>query len=261
MEEKDNRPVGVFDSGIGGLTVLKRLQQLCPNENYIYFGDYKNLPYGEKSKEELLSIIKKIFDFFESKNVKAVVMACNTSSAQVYEEFKDSYSFKLFPIIQAASASIALDKEIKKIGILATKSTINSQMYSKSLKKTNPSLETIEMACPQWVSIVENKVVDFDEDEVLLKHLKPVLEFKPDKIILGCTHYPYLIDRLKKYAPREMFLNPADSFSACISKDLKKNSSSQKGETEFFVSASPELFLKNSSVFIEIETEIKEVGL
>ena len=99
MEDKE-KYIGVMDSGIGGLTVLKQLLNIRPQEKYLYFGDTKNLPYGEKSKEELIKIVKEIFDFFETQNVKAVVLACNTSSATAYEELQDNYSFKIYPLIQ-----------------------------------------------------------------------------------------------------------------------------------------------------------------
>lgn len=257
MEENIiKKPIGVFDSGVGGLTVLKSLRELCPNEDYVYFGDTKNLPYGEKTKEELLFITKKVFDFFEEKGVKAVIMACNTTAAQVYEELKDSYSYKLYPIIQIASECIAHDVGSERVAVLATNATINSHAYSKSLKLHNPKTETIEIACPEWVPIVENKLKDYNEEEIILKYLKPALEFNPQKIILGCTHYPYLLDKLAKYAPRELFINPAESFSGYLSLDLIKScieKTPEKGKTEFFVSDSPETFLKNASLFLKIE--------
>ena len=93
MDDFNNSAIGVMDSGVGGLTVLKQLQKVCPNENFLYFGDTKNLPYGEKTQEELIEIVKEIFDYFETQNVKAVVLACNTTSATAYEKLKDKYSF------------------------------------------------------------------------------------------------------------------------------------------------------------------------
>ena len=125
MEEiKDkitNAPIGVMDSGIGGLTVLKQLIDVCPNENYLYFGDTKNLPYGEKTKDELIKIVKEIYDFFEQKKVKAVVMACNTSAAIAYDVLKDNYNFEIYPIIQVVSKCLTQDKNLNKIAIMATR--------------------------------------------------------------------------------------------------------------------------------------------
>lgn len=256
-EKKDYKPIGVFDSGVGGLTVFKRLVQMRPDLDYIYFGDTKNLPYGEKTKEELLKIAREIFDFFEEKKVSSVVMACNTSSAQVYEELKDAYSFKLYPIIQTAAECIARDKTIKKIVVFATNATVKSGMYSKSLKQHNPQIETLEIACPEWVSIVEKKLDNFNKDELLLKYLKPALDFEPDRIILGCTHYPYLLESLSKYAKKELFVDPAISFAACVLNDYPKMQ--QKGTKNFFTSSSPEEFVKNASVFYNIEEKVEPV--
>ncbi len=260
-EQRKNRPIGVFDSGVGGLTVLKQLVKLRPDMDYIYFGDTKNLPYGEKSKSRLLEITREIFDFFEKKEVSSVVMACNTSSAQVYEELKDSYPFKLYPIIQTASKCIAQDKSLKKIVIFATNGTINSKMYSKSLKMHNQSLETLEIACPEWVPIVEKRIGSENKAELIEKYLKPALDFKPDKIILGCTHYPYLLDDFTQFAPKNLFINPAESFSEYIAKDFPKPSTKNQGMREFFVSSEPQNFVKNASVFYEINEPVKLADL
>ena len=148
--------IGVYDSGVGGLTVLKELVNVMPNEKYIYFGDLKNLPYGEKSKDELMKIGKKIFDFFSDKNVKAVVMACNTTSALLYDEIKDKYSFKIYPVIQTVAKYLS-EQKVNKLGVFATEATINSHAYKKEIYKYNEKIEVFEQACPSWVRIVENK--------------------------------------------------------------------------------------------------------
>lgn len=157
ISEKD-KAIGVMDSGVGGLTVLKQLLKVMPSENYLYFGDTKNLPYGEKTKEQLIEIVKEIFDFFEKQNVKAVVLACNTTSATAYEELKDKYSFKIYPLIQTVSKCVVLDKSLDRIGVMATQATVNSQKYTSELKKNNPAIEVFEQACPKWVPIVENQI-------------------------------------------------------------------------------------------------------
>ncbi len=256
MEEK-NKPIGVMDSGVGGLTVLKQMVELCPQEDYIYIGDTKNLPYGEKSKEELISIAKKIFDYFESKQVKAVIMACNTTSATVYDEFKDKYSFTIYPLIQIASKCITMDKKLTKIAVMATKATVNSHKYKQELQKNNPNVEVFEQACPMWVPIVEKNITDFDEKQVICEYLDNVLEFNPQKIILGCTHYPYLLNRIEKYAAKDLFINPARIFANYVTVDLKTNNKlkqpqniQRKGHIEYFASSAPEDFKKNAEIFM-----------
>ena len=253
MENKNkNKSIGVFDSGVGGLTVLKELKLLCPNEKYIYFGDTKNLPSGEKTKQELIAIAKDIFDFYKELEVKAVVMACNTSSATVYEELKDNYDFEIYPIVQIVSQFVA-QKGYKKVAIMATNATINSHAYANEITKYNQNITVIEQACPQLVPLVENKIADSDTSLIIQKYLNPVLSGNPDKIILGCTHYPHLINELGKYTDKSMFLNPAEDFAQFIIEDLKaKNLLTENSQqiTEFYVSSNPEQFKQNASNFI-----------
>ena len=125
-----------FDSGVGGLTVFEKVKRLLPNENTLYFGDTKNMPYGEKTEEQLIEYADKIFKFFETQNAKAVIMACNTTSA-TYEKLKDNYNFKIYPIIQSVCSTIAGQNNIKKLGVIATPATINSHAYSREIAKYN----------------------------------------------------------------------------------------------------------------------------
>jgi len=252
----NKQSIGFFDSGVGGLTVFEKVKNILPTENYLYFGDLKNIPYGEKSKEELINIAEGIFEFFEKKDVKAVVMACNTTSANVYEELKDKYSFKIYPIIQSC-ASVIAKLPIQKIGVFATAATIKSGVYARELNKHNPNLEVFEMSCPAWVRIVEEKLQDTPESlESVKSQLQEMLKNKPDKIILGCTHYPYLLDILSESAPREMFIDPAEYFAQFIKADLIENAmlnDAQSGSEQFFVSANPESFKLASSMFYPVQ--------
>lgn len=258
MEDYNNKFIGVMDSGVGGLTVLKALQQVCPKETFLYYGDTKNLPYGEKSKEELIEIVKEIFDFFEKQNVKAVVLACNTTSATAYEELKDKYSFKIYPLIQVVSKCISKNKSITKIGVMATQATVNSGKYTEELIKNNVNLKVIEQACPLLVPIVEKKIEDYDKEQVIKDYLEPLLKFHPDKIILGCTHYPYLLEDFAKFTNKELFVNPAELFANYIKDDLEKNhmnTSLNIGSTSYFASANPQEFKKNADLFLSIDKE------
>ena len=244
-------PIGFFDSGVGGLSVYARFREILPNENTIYYGDLKNLPYGNKSKEELIGFARNILDFFESKKVKAVVIACNTSSALAYETIKDEYKFKIYPIIQSCAKIIA-SMGYNKIGIFATQGTVNSGAYHSEIVKYNSNILVKEIACPNWVPIVEGVYKNRQED--IANQMQKMLEFAPDKIILGCTHYPYLMNDLIKFAPEEVFIDPAKIFVDFIKSDLEKNNNGTKGSEEFFVSATPELFVKNSKLFYNIKT-------
>lgn len=258
METIKNKAIGVMDSGVGGLTVLKHLQMLCPNENYIYTGDTKNLPYGEKTKDQLIEIARKVFDFYAKSNVKAVVMACNTTSATVYDELKNDYDFEIYPIIQIIAKSLSKDKNLTKIGVMATNATVTSKKYTQELKKNNPQIEVFEQACPLWVPVIEKKLKEYDKETIITNYLDNVLKFNPQKIILGCTHYPYLLDELIKYAPKELFVNPAELFANYIKQDLNgKNllKETTSGSTEYYASANPQEFKENAKLFLDIKDE------
>ncbi len=251
-----NYPIGVFDSGVGGLSVFSQLVKLLPNENYIYFGDTANLPYGNKSKEELVKITSDIFDFFKSKNVKAVVMACNTTSAITYETLKNKYDFKIYPVVQNVAKQIANEGH-KKIGVFATQATINSNAYKNELRKHNKDVDVFQIACPTWVNIVENELQNDTESIKNIKnHLDEMLTHNVDKIILGCTHYPYLLNTLTKFAPEDLFINPAKYFSQSIAEDLKNNNLINNTKTSkpiFYVSSNAKQFISSSKLFYDVE--------
>lgn len=248
--------IAFLDSGVGGITVFEKLKKLLPDENYIYFGDLKNFPYGDKTHDELLDFTTKNFEFLSVQGVKAIVMACNTTSATVYKELKGKYDFKIYPIIQSC-ASVIAKLPIKKIGVFATDATIKNGAYTRELKKHNPDLEVFELACPSWVKIVEGNSQNEPESIAQVKfYLQKMLENKPDKIILGCTHYPYLLGALEKFAPRELFIDPSEYFAQYIKSDLAANgllSDSGKGSEKFFVSANPEKFKEAAALFYSLK--------
>ena len=274
----DNRPIGFFDSGVGGLSVLARFRKVLPNENIIYFGDTVHLPYGNKSKEELIGYAKNILDFMQNKGVKAVVIACNTSSAQAYDTIKDIYPFPIYPIIQSCAKGLGV-KNYKRIGIFATEATVKSGRYTEELKKYNSNVQVKEMASKNWVGIVEGVSSNIQNDIKNIKYeIEEMMEFKPDKIILGCTHYPYLMSEFVKYAPKELFIDPSEIFVNYIKDDLTnrgfltspqsnylrlcENDSKLASQVlfynnfsteQFYVSSNPEEFVKNAKIFYEIK--------
>lgn len=237
--------------------MLSAFRKVLPNEDCIFFGDTKNMPYGEKTKEQLISYSEKAFEFFEKMDVKAVVMACNTTSAVVYEELKDKYNFKLYPLIQSV-AKILSGMKLKSVGVFATSATVNSKAYSKNINKYNPSTKVIEIDCPQWVKFVENDMVNSIEARVSVeKHLEKMLSFSPEKIVLGCTHYPFLTEVLSMYADEDMFINPADIYVDFIKDDLKKhnmlNPSEKNGIDKFYVSSEPDKFIAAGKRFYDVK--------
>lgn len=259
----NDSPIGIFDSGVGGLSVFAELVKLLPNENYIYFGDTINLPYGNKTKEQLIDITGKIFDFFESKNVKAVIMACNTTSAVTYDTLRTKYNFKIYPVVQSVAKCIANENHTN-IGVFATNATINSHAYKNEISKYNPNCNIVEIACPEWVNIVENELQNDEKSIQNIKmHLDEMLTYNVDSIILGCTHYPYLLDVLQKLAPNEVYINPAKYFANYIVNDLKQNeilNGKKSHEPKFYVSSKPEQFISASKLFYKVDNA-QEISL
>lgn len=234
---------------------------MLPNEDYIYYGDLKNSPYGEKTKDQLIEYAKNIFEFFMENDVKAVVMACNTTSAIAYESLKDKYDVKIYPIVQSCANVLSL-LEIERLGVFATPVTINSHIYSREIHKYNENMEVYEIACPEWVKIVESGMEHYESSkDIVKKYLDKMLENNPQKIILGCTHYPYLRSVLTDIVGQDIFIDPSIIFSNYIKFDLEKNnmlnSSDKEGSEEFHVSANPLEFKNAAAMFYKLDEEPK----
>lgn len=262
---RNNLPIGFFDSGVGGLTVLKEVRKLLPNENIIYFGDTAHVPYGEKTKEQLLEYSDKILNFFDQKKCKAVVMACNTTSSTIYEDIKNKYYFKIYPIVQYISKILG-KANLQRLGIFATKATINSGAYEKEIAKYSSETKIYGRACPEWVKIVEDNTIEKPESiEIIKNDLNIMLRMDPQKIVLGCTHYPFLLPVLTQFAPEELFIDPAKYFASAININLiqscLKNESDTQPYEEFYVSSEPEKFKESAKMFYDIKTNITELKL
>lgn len=190
----DNRPIGVFDSGVGGLTVVKQIIKTMPYEHTIYFGDTARVPYGSKSKETVTKFSSQIIRFLKTMDVKAVVIACNTVSSNCYEALTSE--FPDLPIIEVVTPGVesclAATKN-NKVGLIGTEGTVNSGAYEKRLKAANNQIEVYKKACPLFVPLAEE---GWTSNEVAYKtaeiYLKELLDKNIDSIILGCTHYPLL---------------------------------------------------------------------
>ena len=254
---KSNSPIGFFDSGVGGLTVLKRVKEIMPQENIIFFGDTAHVPYGEKTKEQLMEYSKYILEFFYKKGCKAVVMACNTTSSLIYDDIKDLYNFKLYPVVQSV-AKVLSGLNVTRLGVFATKATINSMAYPNEINKYNKNIKIFGQYCPNWVKIVENNLTESPESiSDVEMNLNLMLKNNPDKIILGCTHYPYLLPVLTKFASEDMFIDPSTSFAQYIKDDLKSsnliNTSNINPTEEFYVSSDPEQFVESAKMFYDVK--------
>lgn len=188
----DNRPIGIFDSGVGGLTVLKQVMKVMPNENTIYFGDTARVPYGSKSKETVYKFSGQIIRFLKTKDVKAIIIACNTVSSNCYEALcKDFPDIKIIDVVSPGVESCLEATQSGVVGVIGTESTIKSGAYENQLKKFRSDIEVHSKACPLFVPLAEEGWVDNEIAALTIKeYLKEPLSYGIDSLILGCTHYP-----------------------------------------------------------------------
>lgn len=195
----DNRPIGVFDSGLGGLTVLKEIRKLLPDENIIYFGDNGRTPYGTKSKETVIKYTRQDVAFLLSKNVKMLVVACNTVSALALPEVRPLIDVPVLEVIDPGSKAAVKKTKKGRIGIIATPGTIASGVYSKAIHSRNPDVKIFSKACPLFVSLVEEGWWDNEITLMVVKeYLKELISENIDTLVLGCTHYPLLTEAIRK---------------------------------------------------------------
>ena len=254
MEKNMVQNIGLLDSGVGGLSVLKRLYDIMPDRNYIFFGDTKNVPYGTKSSSEIFSYTKKILEFFLSNNVKNVVFACNTTSAVAYDDLKKYFSSKLniFPLIQtAARPAVSGLADYDTVAVFATRATINSHKYKDEIKKINPKINVLELDCTGFVEIVENRLYnDKQSIELIKSKLETVQAVNAKRVILGCTHYPYLEGIFKQFLDVDYF-DPAISLASVVKEKIGNDA---KGNTlRFCVSKNPEEFILSAKMFFNVE--------
>lgn len=258
----DNRPVAVFDSGIGGLTVLKEIMEQLPGEDIVYFGDTARIPYGTRSKETVVKYVVQSFNFLMTKNIKAIVVACNTASSLALEEVKEQFDLPIIGVVEpGAKAAIATTKN-NSIGIIGTEGTINSNAYQRKIRKVLPSAEIIGVSCPLFVPIVEEGWENSDVAYVAAqKYLIELKEHNIDTLVLGCTHYPALRYTIGKVLGNKVILvNPAYE-TAKVTKNILKeqgllNEKLDGGTYKYYVSDDPDKFKRIGGNIIR-----KDIGL
>ena len=193
----NNNPIGLFDSGIGGTSIWKEIHQLLPNENTIYLADSKNAPYGKKTKEEIIQLCFKNVDFLLAKNCKMIVVACNTATTNAIKEMRAKYDIP-FIGIEPAIKPAANQSETQTIGILATKGTLNSELFNRQVENYS-NVKILEQVGYGLVELIEDGKIDSEEMRNLLKlYLRPMVAANIDYLVLGCSHYPYLDSRNQK---------------------------------------------------------------
>ena len=250
----NQKPIGIFDSGIGGLTVLNELQKILPHENFIYYADTKHLPYGDKSKEEIISFSKYIATYFIENDVKAIVIACGTASALAFETLKNDYDVPIFNVIDSTVNHL----NSNNIGIIATCASISSNVWDNKILEKLPNANITKVACPKLVPLAESGLLDVTEAEIALtEYLKIIKEKNVDTLILGCTHYPLFLPLIKKILNENTNIINIGTPLAIDFKDyLDSNNlnSTQKeiGKVQYVVSGDENKFLESKKVFREL---------
>lgn len=242
-------PIGVFDSGVGGLTVMKEIMRQLPNENLVYFGDTARVPYGSKSKSTVLKYSRQIVRFLKTKNVKAIVIACNTASALALDEIRDELDIPIIGVVEPGARMAAETTKTNNIGIIATESTIKSGIYSKYLRRLNPEITVVAKACPLFVPLVEEGLLeDRVTDDIVERYLHELKEYHIDSLVLGCTHYPLLRNTIERYMGNHVQLvNPAYETAKSLKELLtQRNLLNMTGQTagyEYYVSDGVDKFI------------------
>lgn len=211
QEEWHNSPIGVFDSGVGGLTVAREIMRQLPNERIVYFGDTARVPYGNKSRETVTKFSKQIVRFLETQQIKAIVVACNTASAYALEELEKEVDLPMIGVVKPGVRAALEATKNKKIGVVATEATIHSGIYSRYIEKNDSDVKVLGKACPLFVPLVEEGLwEDPVTDEIARRYLSELIDSDIDTLILGCTHYPMLRSTVAKIMGEGVTLvNPA----------------------------------------------------
>lgn len=255
-ENLKDKPIGVFDSGIGGLTVVKRFLSSLPNENIIYFGDTARVPYGSKSNSTVIEYSLQDAQFLINKNVKAIVVACNTASSVAIEELKKTFNVPVIGMIGPGSKSALGKTKNKRIGVIGTRTTINNGAYSKRLKSFDHSLQIYEKACPLFVPLAEEGWINHEATfKIAEEYLNELKEKNIDTLVLGCTHYPILSDVIQEVIGSNVQLIDSGVASAeVVKEELRKlnllSESKTRGKAEFYVSDIPNKFKEIAELFL-----------
>lgn len=266
----NDNPIGVFDSGIGGLTVAASIAKQLPFEKLIYFGDTKHLPYGDKSQSFIQELTKNIVEYFLSKNVKAIVIACNTASAFSYNNLR-SITPNHIPIINVVDPTIEYlnsDSNIHNIGLIGTKGTISSKVYEKKIYQLNPLKKIIPHSTPLLAPMIEEGFLNNDISHVVLDRYLSFFNNKQiDSLILGCTHYPLIKNEVMAYFNYSIkVIDSADFVAIKLKQFLEDNSllnlsSIIKSTHLFYVSNYTSLFEQSAKMFFGDDIHLQEVLL
>lgn len=264
IDNKNAAPIGVFDSGVGGLTVAREIMRQLPNENLVYFGDTARVPYGSKSKDNIIRYSRQIIHFLKTKGVKAIVIACNTASALALDVVREESDIPIIGVVEPGARAALQITKTKKIGVIGTEATVQSAMYGKIIKGLDPAVTVVGKACPLFVPLVEEGFAKHKvTEEIIDYYLASMRDSDIDSLILGCTHYPLLRSRIRAYMGEKIQLvNPAYETAMDLKHILHERGAENAGMEEehakysFYVSDAADKFKQfaNSILPYDIET-------
>lgn len=250
----NDRPIGVFDSGVGGLTVLSSIAKILPKENLMYLGDTARVPYGTKSAETVNAYALETAEFFAARGVKAMVIACNTASAMALPLLRERFSMPILGVVQPGATAAAKQTQNRRIGVIGTEATMASGAYPRALLAVNPEIEIFTRACPLFVPLAEEGWVDNDVSRrVVARYLSSLKASGVDTLVLGCTHYPLLGEAIGRYLGEAVTIvdSPAATAQA-LRKALREAGMLKtrgRGEASFFVTDVPDRFMRLGTRF------------
>ena len=254
-------PIGIFDSGLGGLTVMRQVIKALPYENVIYFGDTARVPYGDKSPETIVRYSFENTSFLLSHQIKLLLVACNTASAYAIKELRQQFSLPIIDVIEPAVRKAIQITKNQRIAVLGTRATTHSGIYQKRILEKLPSAEVFSIACPLLVPLVEENFHSHPATRMIIQeYLSPLKKQGVDTVILGCTHYPLLFERIREEFGGDVTL--LDSASACASEVVAqlekirlKTNLTTAGKHKYFVSDSPQKFRQVGENFLGVPIE------
>lgn len=250
-------PIGIFDSGIGGLTVAKQIISLLPNENIIYLGDTARVPYGTRDKKTITQFSLQLVKFLLKQKIKVLVVACNTISATSLLEIKKLSPVPVIGVIDATVQEVLGDTKIRTIGVIGTRATINSKAYEKSIKEINIKVKIISQTCPLFVPLAEEGFINHPASKLIAgEYLKIYKNSKVDTLILGCTHYPILVKLIQRTVGKKIkLIDSALPTAKALKKLLQEknllNNGSKKPQLKFYVTDAPERVYKIANLFFD----------
>ncbi len=256
LQNKSRKPIGVFDSGVGGLTVVKELVKALPGEEIIYFGDTARVPYGSKSRRTIIRFSLENGLFLDKHNVKLIVVACNTSSSVSLPALRRKFKIPVIGVIApGASDAVGISRN-KRIGVIGTSATIASNAYKRQILKLSPRAKVFSLSCPLFVPLAEEGWLDTKiTHDVIGKYIKPLKARNIDTLVLGCTHYPLLKKAIADIAGRRISLVDSAKSTAASAGLLLKNQGAlcatrRKASVKFFVSDEPARFKEIGERFL-----------